>query len=267
MLYKKWLFVPAKERFLCHTDELCADVLIYDLEDSIKPEDKSNALIRLCRKLQEKSVSEIYVRINPGKQGLTELECLSDYHIDGIMVPKVETLGMLQEYRPFIENKKIIALVESIAGIKNLDSIASSDVVFGIAFGGEDFCRELGVETNDSAMQYARSQIVLTAKYYHKYCLDTISLEYKDIVQFKQQFQNSISMGFDSKLLIHPSQAKVICSLEEEFNIEEMRKIVCEYEDSPDGLLCLHGRWYEKPHIDLLKQMIQHAEGEDRERL
>ena len=265
-MYKKWLFVPATERFLSHSDDLPADVLIYDLEDSIRPDDKEKARERLCVKLRSKSEKEIYVRINSGEKGIQDLEVLRGKQYDGIVVPKMESTAALAAYDPYISGKKVIALVESVAGVKNIEQIAASPAVYGIAFGGEDFCKELGVETNDLAMQYARGQIVLNARYHNKYCLDTISLEYKDKERFLELFHNSVLTSFHSKLLIHPTQAEAVRSLEKEQDIKEMRAIVKLYESSQDGIVSINGQWYEKPHIERLKRMITQAEALKNER-
>lgn len=265
MWYKKWLFVPAVERFLAHSDGLPADALIYDLEDSIRPDDKEKARERLCEKLSSKSQKEVYIRINSGKDGIQDLDGLHGKQFDGIVIPKMESSALLSAYAPYIVGKKVIALIESVAGVKNIEQIASSTAVYGIAFGGEDFCKELGVETNEDAMRYSRGQIVLNARYYHKYCLDTISLEYKDKDHFLKLFHESIAMGFHSKLLIHPAQAEAVLSLEKEQDIDEMRAIVKQYESSPDGIVFISGRWYEKPHIERLKQRITQAEAQNDE--
>lgn len=260
MFYKKWLFVPAKEKFLSGRASLRADALIYDLEDSIRPEEKPAARERLCKRLSERAEKEVYVRINSGAPGLEDLRCLKDCQIHGFVLPKIDDGECIQQYAGLSGTRKLIALVESVSGVKNLEAIASSPLLYGLAFGGEDYCRELGVETNDLAMQYPRGRMVLLARYYGKYCLDTISLEYRDSAVFRKQFLDSISMGFHSKLLIHPAQVETVCGLEETVDLAEMREIVRQYEESSEGLVCINGRWYEKPHIDRLKAIINQME-------
>ena len=154
----------------------------------------------------------------------------------------------------------MIALIESIAGVLGVAEIAASPMISGIAFGGEDFCKELGVETNDLAMQYARGQIVLFARYFNKYCLDTISLEYKDLKAFLLQFKNSLAMGFHSKLLIHPAQVEAISELEKTIDVMELKEIIKQYNSSTEGLVQVYGRWYEKPHIERIRKMLEELE-------
>lgn len=266
MLYKKWLFVPSKEKYISETTTLKADVLIFDLEDSIREDDKKAARERLARELSQPQTVEVYIRINGGKCGLEDLERLEKCCFDGCVIPKMESAGQLQPYLPFLEGKKILALVESVAGVMRVEEIAASPAVDAIAFGGEDYCRELGTATNDLAMQFARGRVVLVSRFYKKTCLDTISLEYRDTEKFLQQFQDSVSMGFHSKLLIHPAQAAAIQKLEDGIDPDRLRNIVQAYEASADGLVQIDGRWYEKPHIERIKEMIKLMEARNARR-
>lgn len=256
MLYKKWLFIPARERYLFGNAGQSADTMIYDLEDSVREEGKDCARELLAGKLAQPQTAEIYVRINGGQRGLEDLIRLRKCHFDGCMIPKTESAEQLEPYMPYLEGKKIAVLVESVSGVMNLEAIAALPRVNVIAFGGEDFCKELGTETNDLAMQYARGRVVLVSRFYRKTCLDTISMEYRDTEKFLRQFQNAVSMGFHSKLLIHPAQADAVQRIEERMDPDELKSIVRTYEDSADGLVQINGRWYEKPHIERIKETI-----------
>lgn len=261
MACKTWLFVPATERFLSGRTDGLADALIFDLEDSIREDDKAAARERLRRALARAYDAEIYIRLNAGPQGAEDLRCLRGCRYDGLLLPKVEGPEPVQKLFEQVGEKKIIALVESPCGIMNLERIAQMPFLYGLAFGGEDYCRELGVETNDLAMQYARGRFVLLARVYRKYCLDTISMIYRDEAEFLRKFKESIAMGFHSRLLIHPAQARAVRSWEaENMKLEEMRRIVSIFEHSSGGLVRIDGRWYEKPHIERMKEQISLAE-------
>lgn len=264
---KTWLFVPAEERFLSTKADGLADVLIFDLEDSIRDTDKTAARERLSRLLQFAFRSEVYVRINTGETGNEDLRRLNGCRYDGLILPKTDSPGTVLKLAEHAGNKKLIALVESPYGIMNLERIAELPCLYGLAFGGEDYCRELGVETNELAMQYARGKLVLLARCHGKYCLDTISMEYKDDSAFLQKYKESVAMGFHSRLLIHPAQVRAIRTWEEQsMSLDEMRRIVSLFENSSGGLVRIDGRWYEKPHIDRLKNQIAQAETDNARR-
>lgn len=264
---KTWLFVPAEERFLSGKTDGLADVLIFDLEDSIKDTDKTAARERLSRLLQCEFKSEVYVRINTGEIGNEDLCRLESCRYDGLILPKIDSPETVQNMAELVRGKKLIALVESLRGIMNLERIAELPCLYGLAFGGEDYCRELGVETNELAMQYARGKLVLLAHCCGKYCLDTICMEYRDDTAFLQKYKDSIAMGFHSRLLIHPAQVRAIRTWEEQsMSLDEMRRIVSLFENSSGGLVRIDGRWYEKPHIDRLRNQIAQAETDNARR-
>lgn len=259
MLYDTWLFVPATDNYLLKINDLIVDHIIFDLEDSIKDSDKRASLIRLCEIAKRIDCSHHFVRVNYGN--LDEVQLLNQYKFRGYVIPKVDSKESIALYRPYLKDKQVIALVESVAGIVNIESITKDSLVFGIAFGGEDYCKELGVETNAIAMRYPRERVVLFSKYHHKYSIDTISMEYRNADIFSKQFQDAISMGFDAKLLIHPNQARVIHGLEKKMDLELMKSIIKQFESSPNGLIKVQGQWYEKPHIERLKKVIKQMEG------
>ena len=264
---KTWLFVPAEERFLSTKTDGLADVLIFDLEDSIRDTDKTAARERLSRLLQFAFRSEVYVRINTGETGSEDLRRLNGCRYDGLILPKTDSPGTVQKLAEHAGDKKLIALIESPCGIMNLERIAGLPCLHGLAFGGEDYCRELGVETNELAMQYARGKLVLLAHCCRKYCLDTICMEYRDDTAFLQKYKDSIAMGFHSRLLIHPAQVLAIRNWEEQsMSLDEMRRIVSLFEKSSSGLVRIGDRWYEKPHIDRLRNQIAQAETDNARR-
>ena len=264
MAYKTWLFVPASERFLSGRLEGLADTLVFDLADSIRAEDKSNARERLCRTLDRAPDAEVYVRINAGETGEEDLQSLKGCRFDGLLFPKTESAEQLLAASERFRDKKLIALVESPRGILNLEQIVRLPFLYGLAFGGEDYCRELGVETNELATQYARGRLILLAHCYQKYCLDSISMEYRDTAQFLQKYKESIAMGFDSRLLIHPAQVQAVRAWKEsEMKPDEMKRIVRLFEQSNSGLVSIDGHWYERPHIERLKKRIAQAEKEN----
>lgn len=264
MTGKTWLFVPASERFLSGRLEGLADTLVFDLEDSIREEDKANARERLCRTLDRAPDAEIYVRINAGETGEEDLRCLAGRRFDGLLLPKVEHVEPILAAAEKLGGKKLIALIETPRGILNLEQIARLPALYGLAFGGEDYCRELGVETNELATQYARGRLVLLAHCYEKYCLDSISMEYRDTARFLEKYKESIAMGFDSRLLIHPAQVEAVRAWREaEMKPDEMRRIVRLFEQSSSGLVSIDGQWYERPHIERLKKRIAQAENEN----
>ncbi|HKM35335.1 MAG TPA: CoA ester lyase [Lachnospiraceae bacterium] len=257
-----WLFVPAIEKYAKKISELQADVLILDLEDSLTLSQKQEGLQIVANILQEyESRNTIYVRVNKTEQMAEELEALSPYHFTGYMIPKFEQAGEMEGFQNLLQGKEIIALVESIKGVVNLEQIAADPLVNKLAFGGEDYCKELGLQAGREATVYARNKMVLYAAYYQKDALDTISFETKDMDAFLKEYILSRNMGFTSKLLIHPAQVEKVALYESSINREYLHNIVKTFQKSGQGVVRIDGKWYEKPHIEKIISYLNETEG------
>ena len=166
---------------------------------------------------------------------------------------------------PLLNGKKIIALVETPTGIINLPLFAHDPHISGLAFGAEDYCKELNVPTNEIATFYARSQLVLYAAINKKISLDTVCFDVENIEVFEKQYVNSLKMGFTSKLLIHPKQVALVNSKKNFADIEKIKHILTEFYNSSAGIVYIDGKWYEKPHIESLEKELELLEGSNYE--
>lgn len=256
-----WLFVPAIEKYLQGTAKDCVQNIIYDLEDSLKEAEKEQGLELLTNTLlHQRSSQHIYVRVNHDERMRHELLRLNECGIDGFFIPKFESADVLDEYDDLLQGKKIIALLETPAGIIHLEDFADDSRLYGFAFGGEDFCACLGVATNDEATWYARGKIVLWAAYVHKFALDTVCFETEDMDLFRKKAEESFRMGFKNRMLIHPKQVEVIRKINECHDRDEMKKVIKKYEESGFGVSVIDGKVYEKPHIERLKKILEQEE-------
>ncbi|MCI8346274.1 MAG: hypothetical protein HFJ42_10170 [Clostridia bacterium] len=255
---ESWLFVPAIEKYLYGNKKEYAQNIIYDLEDSLKDNQKDSGL-RLLEDILPSNAGEqdIYVRINIDGRLEHELQVLKKFKFSGYMIPKFENLDILDRCRDLLEGRRIIALIESPAGVIRLRDFAEDVRIYGFAFGGEDFCSCLGVATNDDATRYAREKIVLWAAYVHKIALDTVCFETEDMAYFRKCMEESLRMGFESRLLIHPRQLGVLEDMREDIDKGRMERIVRQYETGETGVAVIDGIVYERPHIKRLQRLLK----------
>lgn len=255
-VYRSLLFVPATEKMLSKIEDCKADAVIVDLEDAILAEDKDSALCRLEGFLKGYSYkTDLFVRINPARSE-KETDVLNKYALKGYMLPKTETAAEVASFSKVSGGKQIVALIESAMGILNVEEIVRNDNVIMTAFGAEDYTTQCGIENKTEFLVYPKSKLVAVSKAYKKPVIDTISLEIRNIGLYTKEAESSKSFGFDGKLAIHPMQVDVINSVFCE-NIEYYRYIVAEYEKSGTGVLNLHGKVFEKPHIDAMRRIIE----------
>ncbi len=254
-----WMFVPAREKFVKNIGRFnAADVLIFDLEDSLKEEEKDEGirLVKSLDSLLKADGQKFFARLNKDRLK-KELSALCDSCLDGYMFPKFEGTGELDEYNELIRNKTVAALIETPAGIANIDAFAGDERISAFVFGAEDFCACLNVETNPFACSYARGRIVLYSALYKKTSVDMMSKEFKDEESFREELILSLKTGFSGKLLIHPMQLKCVDEIKRSIPKDEIRSIIERYESDPKGAVRIDGKLYEGMHIERLKKILE----------
>ena len=226
-LFRSLIFVPGNNsRFLEKAKKLDADIVCFDLEDSVPDAEKKSARILIKKALKSRSeyVSSIFVRVNSPESGKIPDDLKEIIHkgIDGIVIPKVNNVKELkkieknlasleksQKLKPII----IIPSIESAEGVVNTYQIASySKRVSAVVFGVFDLLNDLGIEyTKDSVgAQYSRTKIPVDAKAAGVASIDAIWQDLKDIKGFEKDCKAGKELGFTGKSLIHPDQISFV---------------------------------------------------------
>ena len=225
-LLRSLIFVPGNnQRFLEKAKTLQADVVCFDLEDSVPDNEKTNArnLIKEMLKQRKDYSSEIFVRTNSPVSGkVTEdLEEILQKGLDGIVIPKVNNskeLKTIEKTISDLENKRnlsktqLIPSIESTQGVVNTYEIASSsNRISALVFGVFDLLNDMGIEYTKKSRgaDYARAKIPLEAKAAGVNALDGIWQDLKDNDGLLEDCKIGKSLGYAGKTLIHPDQITV----------------------------------------------------------
>ncbi len=229
-LLRSLLFVPGNNsRFLEKAKSLQADIVCFDLEDSVPLGEKKSArnLIKNALKNRSKYNSEIYVRTNSPVSGIIpdDLFEIIQKGVDGIVIPKVNTANEIKKIEKTmvgLEKKRklkpieIIASIESAQGVVNAYSIAScSKRVSALVFGVFDLLNDLGIEytKKPEGSTYSRAKIPVDARAAGKYAIDAIWQDLDDIHGLKQDSLTAKNLGYVGKSIIHPNQVDVVHSV------------------------------------------------------
>ena len=251
-LMRSVFYVPANNpKFIDKATTLPCDIVTLDIEDAVAPAEKEAA-----RKLAAESFqkfaglkAELYVRINSWATELTndDLEAVVWPGLCGVTATKVRDaddikrvewkLYELEARRGIPEGTvKICALIETAMGVMNAYPIcsASSRMVSAI-FGAVDFCADMRVKlTNEGAEQlYGRSTVGVAARAAGITALDAPFADFSNMDAFTANTQESIQLGFEGRMLIHPSQIEVANKLyaPSEQEVEHARKVVKVFEE------------------------------------
>lgn len=257
------IFVPAKEKMLSKISNMDADACIIDLEDSIEAFDKEAALDRVKMFLQNADIKqEIYVRLN-AERFSEEATVLSEFEQIGFMLPKFENPEFYNECISVWKNHKVIALVETPLGIVNINLISSCEWVDAVAFGAEDYTCKVNMLNSTETLRYQRSCLVTYCKAYGKPVYDTPSFKINDEEAFRAEVDSAADIGFDGKLLIHPKHISYINDVFGGADVDALKEIVRQYEESGKAVLVIGGEVYEKMHIDRMKKIIKENGGNE----
>ncbi len=240
----KWarsaLFVPLyDQRWLDSKKNIkraaAADVLILDLEDSLKADQKADGRNLLVKRFSEfKAVSHrIWVRINgPGLELELDLQALRGLSVEALVVPKIKNSQDLELVTAFWKGP-IVPLIETPEAVFEVRSIAKTDGVSGLMFGPEDFSAALGVSPGKEALGFAAQMTICAAA---EVGVPAIGLAGnfriigpESVAPFREICEYSKTIGFHGGYCIHSSQLSV---LNEVFSIDEasvrrMKEILC----------------------------------------
>ena len=225
-LFRSLIFVPGNnERFLEKAKQLKADIVCFDLEDSVPDKEKIQArkLIKNALKSRSEFISSIFARTNSPSSGKipADLKEIVQKGIDGIVIPKVNNakelkkiekiLGSLEKKRK-LKPIQIIPSIESAEGVVNTFNIASSSKrVCAVVFGVFDLLNDLGIEytKNSEGAKYSRAKIPVDAKAAGIASIDGIWQDLKDQKGLENDCKAGKTLGYTGKSLIHPDQISI----------------------------------------------------------
>ena len=226
-LFRSLIFVPGNNpRFLEKAKKIQADIICFDLEDSVPDREKTSArkLIKNALKSRSEYSSSIFVRTNSPLSGKisSDLKEIIQKGIDGIVIPKVNNvteLKKIQKTLSILEKSKklkpiqIIPSIESAEGVVNSYLIASfGKRVTAIVFGIFDLLNDLGVEyTKDSpGGKYSRYKIPIDAAAAGIFAIDGIWQDLNDLKGLQKDCNFGKSLGYSGKSVIHPDQISMV---------------------------------------------------------
>ena len=225
-LFRSLIFVPGNNpRFLEKAKNLQADIVCFDLEDSVPDNEKVNArkLIKSALKSRKLYKSSIFVRTNSPLSGKipSDLKEIVQKGIDGIVIPKVNNTKELKKIEKIISGLEktrklkpiqLIPSIESAEGVVNTYQIASgSKRVAAVVFGVFDLLNDLGVEyTKDSeGAKYSRRKIPVDARATGVAAIDAIWQDLKDSKGLEKDCKLGKSLGYSGKSIIHPDHISI----------------------------------------------------------
>ena len=210
--HRSALYIPgSKDRALEKARSLPVDVILFDLEDAVTPDEKVKARATLTAALAQSYGPRLrIVRINglDTEWGLDDAKAVTSMDCDGILLPKVDNATDVDDLAAIVPNLPIWAMMETPLGILNASNIAAHPRIAGFVMGTNDLAKDLGARGR-SAMTTALQTCMLAARAHGIVALDGVYNAFKDDDGLTAECNEGRDMGFDGKTLIHPAQVAI----------------------------------------------------------
>lgn len=224
-ILRSLLFVPGnKSSMLTKALGLKPDAYVPDMEDSVPAAEKANARATTAEFLPRLKATGIPVipRVNALETEWIEddLAAVVGPSIYGVSVGKVRSAADVSAISQLIgalearaglapETVRLVPWIETALAVVNCDTICrASERVVAVAFGGEDFTSDMGIERLEDEQQvaYARQNLCVSARAAHVLALDTPYFKLRDAEGLRANALKAKSIGFKGKFAIHPDQ-------------------------------------------------------------
>jgi citrate lyase subunit beta/citryl-CoA lyase len=254
------LFLPASNpRAIAHARESAADLVILDLEDAVKPENKESARAAAIEALGGDWPMPVAIRVNAVHSEWHGPDVVAVMHEkpDLVVVPRTES----KEDLGFVRNQTglpVLAMIETAKGVLAANSIAHEAAA--LIAGTNDLSADLHLPRGAGRvpLQMALQHIVLAARAEKIAVFDGVYNQLDDLDGFAAEAAESRRLGFDGKSLIHPSQ---IAPCHEAFapTQDEVARAERLVAAATGGAERFEGEMIERMHVEAAERLLKRA--------
>jgi citrate lyase subunit beta/citryl-CoA lyase len=280
--FRSLMFVPGhNQRLMESAARSDADILLLDLEDSVRPIENKSKARSLIRKMVSDGIFSkhlIFPRVNDRESGhlLKDVYELTIDGIHGFTYPKAkapEDIYFFDKLLETIEYEKnipvgtfkIIALIETTGAIINIGSIASSSKrLVALAFGCEDYVTDLGGFHDAEGMSIftPRAMIANAARSAGIIPIDTVHIRVHDLEDLENNLILAKKLGFEGMLVLHPKELPLVHqyfspSEKEVSEAQEMLTLARTAEAEGKGVAVYNDRFVGPPMVEMAKSLLE----------
>jgi len=202
------LFLPASNpRAIAKARAAGADLVVLDLEDAVKAEDKTAARDAAVEAVAEVWPMPVAVRTNGVGSQLhsLDLDAVARSTAGYVVVPRAASAHLVSDVAE-TAGKPVLAMIETAAGVLAAAEIAK--VCAGLIAGTNDLRADLRLPLNATREPISASlqMIILAARAAGIAAFDGVFNSLDDANGFLKEAQDGRRLGFDGKSLIHPNQ-------------------------------------------------------------
>jgi citrate lyase subunit beta/citryl-CoA lyase len=259
-LVRSVLFLPASNsRAIGHARESSADLVILDLEDAVKPEDKDGAREAAVSAVAGDWPMPVAIRLNSiGSEWHSfDIDAVAGSKADFAVLPRAASAHLVHEVAEAL-SKPLLAMIETAAGVLAAAQIAPETAA--LIAGTNDLSADLKLPpgAGRQPLQTALQSIVLAARAAAVPVFDGVFNGLDELTGLEAECAEGRALGFDGKSLIHPKQIhpcnRAFSPSEEE--IARARQLVDAY---GGGAERFEGRMIERMHVEAAQRLVERA--------
>jgi len=255
---------------------LAADVLIFDLEDSVAPDAKEVAREQVCTAIGLGGFGrrEIVVRVNAMDTpwAVADLRAAAASTAHGILLPKVSGPDEVRAAGDLLEaegsSAQLWTMVETARAVLATPEIAAAHTRLSLfTIGLEDLAKELRAQVDGArtAMLYALERSLLAARANGLGAIDAVYPDFVDDEGFAAACRQGRGLGFDGKQVIHPRQ---IALANDTFapsvaDVDESKRLISAFTEAAEKgehVAVLDGRMVEALHVAEARRLVKFAD-------
>jgi (3S)-malyl-CoA thioesterase len=260
-LCRSLLFLPASSpRAIEKARTLAADLVVLDLEDAVREEDKEVARAAAVAATHEGFGGRgMAIRVNPAGSAHYGADVVAVRHAaaDFVVLAKAESEAQVHDTFRLL-GRPVLAMIESPRGV--LDAAAIAPASAALIAGTNDLAASLGMAVGGdrSGFAYALQRTVLAARAAGIPVFDGVYNRLEADEALAAECAQGRAWGFDGKSVIHPNQIETVNRLfgPSEAELEAARRLV---EAATGGAERHEGRMIEAMHVAQAKALLARA--------
>jgi citrate lyase subunit beta/citryl-CoA lyase len=259
-LVRSVLFLPASNpRAIRHARESAADLVVLDLEDAVKAEDKASARGAAVEAVSGDWPMPVAIRVNAvgSEWHSLDVDAVAKSNAAFAVLPRASSAHLVHGIAEAV-TKPLLAMIETAAGVLAAADIAG--VSAALVAGTNDLRADLRVpiEKDRSAISASLQAIVLAARAAGIAVFDGVFNDLEDSSGFESECDEGRRLGFDGKSLIHPTQIepcnRLFSPSKEE--LERARRLIDAY---GGGAERFEGQMIERMHVAAAERLLERA--------
>ncbi|MBV9882359.1 MAG: CoA ester lyase [Sphingomonadaceae bacterium] len=260
-LCRSLLFLPASNpRAIEKARTLAADMVVLDLEDAVREDEKADARAAAVAASREGFGERmVAIRVNPGGSPHygEDVVAVRASGADYVVLAKAES-GKQVTDSAWLMQKPVLAMVETPRAV--IEAAAIAPAASGLIAGTNDLSATLGLSAGAGrgGLVYALQRIVLAARAAGIPAFDGVYNRLEADEGLVAECEEGRAWGFDGKSAIHPSQLETINRIFSpgEDEIDAARRLI---EAASGGAERHEGRMIEGMHIRQAQALLAKA--------